>query len=87
MRNLFKYPFRWERLKRQEMKIAAAFVLFFITFMCFMIYLVGMHGHLMFRPHMTEDWVIWGIAAASFVGGLVLLINGVKSLTKSKGAM
>lgn len=43
------------------MKIAAAFVLFFIAFMCIMTYLAGMHGHLMFRPHMTEDWVIWGI--------------------------
>ena len=38
-----------------KMKIAVAFVLLFITFMCFMIYLVGMHGHLMFRQHMTEE--------------------------------
>jgi len=68
------------------MKIAVAFVLFFIAFMCFMIYLVGMHGHVMFRPHMTEDWIIWGIAAVSFVGGLVLLIKGVKNLTKPKSA-
>jgi len=68
------------------MKIAAAFVLFFIAFMCFMIYLVGMHGHLMFRPHMTEDWIIWGIAAVSITGGLVLLIKGVRSLTKHKSA-
>ena len=68
------------------MKITAAFVLFFIAFMCFIIDLAGMHGHLMFRPHMTEDWIIWGIAAVSFVGGLVLLVKGVKSLTKPKNA-
>jgi len=66
------------------MKIAAAFVLFFIAFMCFMIYLVGMHGHLIFRPHMTEDLVIWGIATVLFVGGLAQLIKGSKSLTKRK---
>ena len=68
------------------MKIAAALVLFFIAFMCFMIYLVGMHGHLMFRPHMTEDWIIWGIATVSFVSGLVLLIKGISSLKKPKSA-
>jgi hypothetical protein len=66
------------------MKIAAVFILFFIAFMCFMIYLVGMHGHLTFRPHMKEDWIIWGIASVSFIGGLVLLIKGVKDLTKPK---
>jgi hypothetical protein len=55
------------------MKIAAAFLLFCITFMCFIFDFAGMHGHLMCRPYMTEDWIIWGIAVISFVGGLVLL--------------
>lgn len=64
------------------MKIVAAFVLFFISFMCFVIYLVGMHGHIMFRPYMLEDWIIWGIALVSFVSGLVLLIKGLKRLIK-----
>ena len=40
-----------------------------------MFYLVGNHGHLMFRPHMTEDWIIWGIAILSFSTGLFLLIK------------
>ena len=68
------------------MKIVAAFALFFIAFMCFMIYLVGMHGHLMFRPHLTEDWIIWGIATVSFLGGLVLLVKGIKSMRKTKNS-
>ncbi len=36
-------------------------------------YMVGSHGRLMFRPHMTEDWVIWGIAILSATSGLYLL--------------
>ena len=28
-------------------------------------YMVGSHGRLRFRPHMTEDWVIWGIVVIS----------------------
>ena len=66
------------------MKIAAALILFLITCMCFMIYLVGMHGHLMFRPHMAEDRIIWGIAALSFVGGSVLFIKGMRKVSKPK---
>jgi len=31
---------------------------------------------------MTEDWIIWGIAAASFAGGLYLLIKNLFSKTK-----
>jgi hypothetical protein len=58
------------------MKIAAAFFLFFIAFMYLMIYLVGMHRHLKFRLHMTANQIISGIAAVSFLSGLVLLIKG-----------
>ncbi|HRI33973.1 MAG TPA: hypothetical protein PLD02_09465 [Saprospiraceae bacterium] len=32
-----------------------------------MFYMVGSHGRLLFRPHMTEDWDIWGIAVISTV--------------------
>ena len=44
-----------------------------------MFYMVGMHGHLMFRPHMTEDWVIWGIAVVSATLGLILIFKGFKN--------
>ena len=44
-----------------------------------MFYAVGSHGRLMFRPHMTEDWVIWGIAILSAAGGLYLLTKKNKS--------
>ncbi len=45
-----------------------------------MFYLVGNHGHLMFRPHMTEDWIIWGVALSTALLGIYLLTN----LNKSK---
>ena len=66
------------------MKVAIAIFCFFITFMCFMIYLVGMHGHLMFRTYMKEDWIIWGIAFASFVIGVIVIIYGAKKRTHNK---
>jgi hypothetical protein len=37
-------------------------------------YMAGNHGHLMFRPHMTEDWIIWGIAVLSAACGIYLLL-------------
>ena len=43
-----------------------------------MFYMVGNHGRLMFRPHMTEDWVIWGITILSATSGLYLLTKKVK---------
>jgi hypothetical protein len=49
-----------------------------------MVDLVGSHGHLMFRPYMTEDWIIWSITFISFVAGLLLLIIAVKKKVKSK---
>lgn len=52
--------------------------------MCFMIYLVGSHGHLMFRPYMTDDWIIWGIAFISFAAGLLLLISAVNKKSKNE---
>jgi hypothetical protein len=66
------------------MKFVAATIFFFITFMCFMVYMVGMHGHLMFRRHMTEDWIIWGIAATSFLFGVMFLVQAVKKRTHNK---
>ena len=41
-----------------------------------MFYMVGSHGRLMFRPHMTEDWVIWGIAVISAATSIFLFARG-----------
>ena len=43
-----------------------------------MIYMVGSHGRLMFRPHMTEDWVIWGIAVISTLTSIFLFAKRPK---------
>ena len=40
-----------------------------------MFYMVGSHGRLMFRPHMTEDWVIWGIAVISTATSIFLFVK------------
>ena len=40
-----------------------------------MFYMVGNHGHLMFRPHMLEDWIIWGVAVISVLAGLYLMTS------------
>lgn len=40
--------------------------------------MVGMHGHLMFRPHMREDWVIWGLATAFFFLGVALVVLAIR---------
>jgi uncharacterized integral membrane protein len=44
-----------------------------------MVYMAGMHGHLMFRPHMAEDWIMWGIAASSLLLGIIFLVLAVKN--------
>lgn len=63
------------------MRLIVGAMFFFITFMCFMVYMAGMHGHLMFRFHMTEDWIIWGIAVSSFFFGVILLVQALKKRT------
>lgn len=43
-----------------------------------MFYMVGSHGRLMFRPHMTEDWVIWSIAVISTATSIFLFAKRPK---------
>ena len=43
-----------------------------------MFYLVGSHGRLMFRPHTTEDWVIWGIAIISTTASIFVFAKRPK---------
>lgn len=57
------------------MRYFAAFILFLVSIIALMFYMAGMHGHLMFRSHMKEDWVIWGISILSFIAGLMFLLR------------
>lgn len=41
-------------------------------------YVVGNHGHIMFRPHMLEDWIIWGIVLLFGMLGFWLIFNMIK---------
>jgi uncharacterized ion transporter superfamily protein YfcC len=50
-----------------------AILLILTSGLAIMFYGVGNHGHFMFRPHMTQDWIIWGIAILTGLPGLYLL--------------
>jgi hypothetical protein len=52
--------------------------LLIIAGLTIMFYMVGSHGKLMFRPHMTEDWVIWGIAGISTATSIFLFAKRPK---------
>ena len=39
------------------------------------LYGAGNHGHFMFRPHMLEDWIIWGLVVFTGTSGIYLLIK------------
>ena len=54
-------------------RIIVSIILLIISALSVILYLVGNHGHLMFRPHMTEDWIIWGIALSTFLTAFYLL--------------
>lgn len=66
-------------------KAIAGILLLTLSGLSIMIYLVGSHGHLMFRPHMKEDWIIWGLAFISLVAGLYLLWKGKRKDIKRRG--
>jgi hypothetical protein len=56
-------------------RVITAIGLFILSGFCIFIYWFGMHGRLMFRPHMTEDWIIWGTATVSFLTGIYFTIK------------
>jgi hypothetical protein len=39
----------------------------------------GSHGHIMFRPHMTEDWVLSSILLVCFGIPLFLLVRRLRT--------
>ena len=55
------------------MKTCAALLLLIGVF-TLLIVAVGNHGHWEFRPHMRQDWWLWGTVVMSGLGGALLLI-------------
>ena len=49
-----------------------------------LLWYVGSHGNLRFRPHMTEDWIASAIVAASLIGLLYSAIQIVQRLRHRK---
>ena len=60
-------------------KITLAIILLLIALFCFALYGAGNHGQFMFRPHMLQDWLIWGTCLVSFVLGVLILYKELKS--------
>jgi hypothetical protein len=49
-----------------------------------MFYAVGMHGYIMFRPHMKEDWIIWSLALTAFLPGVMLIVLWVRKRSHNR---
>ncbi len=59
-------------------RIIVSIILLLISAFSVALYLVGNHGHLMFRAQMTEDWIIWGMALGTFLTAFYLLTRKIK---------
>lgn len=57
------------------MKIIGSIILMLIAVTVVLFWLSGMHGHLMFRPHMTQDWVLAGTIVIFFGTSILLLFS------------
>jgi uncharacterized membrane protein len=53
-------------------------------FGCFLLIagLAGSHGHFRFRPHMTEDWFIFGTPLLGFVGLILVTVTMIRNRKK-----
>jgi len=51
---------------------------------CFLLLMgmAGSHGHFRFRPHMTEDWVIFGTPLLGVIGFVVVTIIRIRNRNK-----
>jgi hypothetical protein len=47
-----------------------------------MIGIAGSHGHFRFRPHMTEDWFIFGTPLVGIVGIILVTIVRIRNRYK-----
>jgi hypothetical protein len=56
-------------------RIIIAIGLLILAALSLMFHAVGSHGRLMFRPHMTEDWVIWGVSVVSAATSIFLFLK------------
>lgn len=65
-------------------KIFIGVLLILISIWGIALYGAGSHGHFMFRPHMTEDWLIWGTVLISGTLGVILLTKQIRNKTKVK---
>ena len=73
----------WYVIKRETdnmIRIVLAIIQLLISVLCVVLYLIGSHGHLMFRPHMTEDWIIWGVALSTLLTGIYLLTRKTRGV-------
>ena len=48
---------------------------------CFLLIMgvAGSHGHFRFRPHMTEDWFIFGTPLVGVVGLIWTIVKAIKN--------
>ena len=51
---------------------------------CFLLIVgvAGSHGHFRFRPHMTEDWLIFGTPLIGIVGLVLVTIWNIRNRDK-----
>ncbi|MBK8088529.1 MAG: hypothetical protein IPK31_11585 [Chitinophagaceae bacterium] len=64
------------------MRLGLGLMFLMIGLFGILFYLSGMHGHLTFRPHMLQDWIIWGIVTVSFIAGFYFILKGIKKLNQ-----
>jgi len=54
-------------------KIIFSFIFFVITIITLGIEVGGSQGHIMFRPWMIEDWIIWGVLIFCPIISIILI--------------
>jgi uncharacterized membrane protein HdeD (DUF308 family) len=66
------------------MKFLTVFFCVVLVLGCFllMVGIAGSHGHFRFRPHMTEDWFIFGAPLIGVVGLVVVTAIRIRNRNK-----
>jgi hypothetical protein len=63
-------------------KIVISVGLISIGLFTLLIWYVGSHEHIRFRPHMLEDWILLTIVILSFGTPLIIIIKEFKRVKK-----